>query len=132
MSGTTANLNNIGDSFDTGNDGIVIVKNLETLPGGRTLDTTGFTPKTIREGHLIIEETATGVLKPMPVSGNAYATLPASHTYKGFVISSVLTAKPFVGILLRGTVNYEAGPYVATSILAAVRTALPLIRVIKD
>jgi hypothetical protein len=69
MSGTTANLNNVGDNFDTSNDSIVIVSNLETIPGGKTLDTTGFSPAVIPAGHLVIEETATGVLKPMPVSG---------------------------------------------------------------
>lgn len=132
MSGTTANLNNSGNSFDNGNDGIVIIKNLEVIPGGRTLDTTGFTPANVKEGHLVIEETATGVLKPMPVSGSDYAALPANHTYAGVVISTVLTAKPFVSILLRGSVNHEAAPYGMSSILAAVKTALPLVIFTKD
>lgn len=132
MAGTTANLNNVTNQFSQGNDGIVIVANLETIPGGKTLDVTGFTPTVIQQGHLVIEETATGVLKPMPVSGTAYAALPANHTYKGVVISSIPTLKPFAGICIRGSVNYVAGPYNMTSILAAVRTALPLIRFIKD
>jgi hypothetical protein len=61
MSGTTANLNNTGTNFDTSNDGIVIVSNLENIPGGKTLDTTGFSPEVIPAGHLVIEETATGL-----------------------------------------------------------------------
>jgi len=132
MSGTTANLNNTGDNFDTANDGIVIVNNLETIPGGKTLDVTGFAPAVIPAGHLVIEETATGVLKPMPVSGTAYGSLPANHTYKGVVISSVLTAKPFVGIMVRGSVNKNASKYTISSVLSAVRTALPLIRFTQD
>ncbi len=132
MSGTTANLNNPKEGFDTGNDSIIIVNNLETIPGGKTLDVTGFAPTVIPAGHLVIEETATGVLKPMPVSGAAYGSLPASHTYKGVVVSSVLTAKPFVAVLVRGTVNKNASKYTISSVLSAVRTALPLIRFTQD
>ena len=132
MSGTTANLGNAGDAFDTANDGIVIVSNLETIPGGKTLDTTGFSPAAIPAGHLVIEETATGVLKPMPVSETAYGTLPADHTYKGVVVSSVLTTKPFVAVMVRGTVNKNASKYAIASVLSAVRTALPLIRFTQD
>lgn len=132
MSGTTANLSNTGTNFDTANDSIVIVSVLETIPGGKTLDTTGFTPEVIPAGHLVIEQTATGVLKPMPVSGNNYAALPANHTYKGVVISSVLTSKPFVGIMVRGTVNKNASKYGIASILSDVKTALPLTRFTQD
>lgn len=132
MSGTTANLHNAGDAFDTSNDSIVIVSNLETIPGGKTLNTTGFAPAVIPAGHLVIEETATGVLKPMPVSGNAYGELPANHTYKGVVVSSVLTTKPFVAVMVRGTVNKNASKYAIASVLTAVRAALPLIRFTQD
>lgn len=132
MSGTTANLNNTGNSFDTANDSIVIVSNLEVIPGGKTLDVTGFSPTVIPAGHLVIEETATGVLKPMPVSGANYGSLPSNHTYKGVVVSSVLTAKPFVSVLVRGTVNKNASKYGISSILSAVKTALPLIRFTQD
>lgn len=132
MSGTTANLNNTGDNFDTSNDSIVIISNLETIPGGKTLDTTGFAPVVIPAGHLVIEETATGVLKPMPVSGTSYGSLPSDHTYKGVVISSVATAKPFVSVMVRGSVNKNASFYTITSVLSAVKSALPLIRFTQD
>lgn len=132
MSGTTADLNNVGTNFDTANDSIVIVANLETIPGGKTLDVTGFTPEVIPAGHVVIEETATGVLKPMPISGANYGSLPSGHTYKGIVISSVLKTKPFVGIMVRGSVNRNASKYALSSILSALSTALPLIRFTKD
>ncbi|OIQ22197.1 MAG: hypothetical protein BM557_02135 [Flavobacterium sp. MedPE-SWcel] len=132
MSGVTADLNNKGTTIDTGNDSIVIIANLENIPGGKTLDTTGFSPEVIPAGHLVIEETATGKLKPMPVSGDNYGSLPASHTYKGVVVSSVSTKKPFVSILVRGSVNKNASKYGITSILSAVKTALPLIRFTQD
>lgn len=132
MSGTTANLANTGDNFDTGNDSIVIVSNLESIPGGKTLDTTGFTPDVIPAGHIVIEQNSNGVLKPMPISGANYAAMPASHTYKGVVVSSVLKTKPFVAVMVRGSVNRNASKYGIASILSAVATALPLIRFTKD
>jgi hypothetical protein len=132
MSGTTANLSNAAETFDTGNDSIVIAHLLEVIPGGKTLDVTGFTPDVIPAGHLVIEETSTGVLKPMPISGENYGALPASHTYKGVVVSSVLKTKPFVSVMVRGSVNKNASAYVIASVLAAAQTALPLIRFTKD
>jgi len=129
---TTANLATQGAGYDTGNDTIVIVKVLEAIPGGKTLDVTGFSPDVIPAGHLIIEETSTGVLKPMPISGADYGALPASHTYKGVLISTILKSKPFAGILVRGTVNKNASAYGIASVLTAVKTALPLIRFTQD
>lgn len=61
-----------------------------------------------------------------------YASLPEGHTYAGILIASIPTAKPFAGIMVRGTVNYEAAPYPMDSILAAVKAALPLIDFRKD
>lgn len=121
----TANLNSDVNQVDFSNDSIVIVKNLETIPGGRTLDITGFTPTVIKAGHVIIEETANGELKPLPVD----MILPALHTYKGVLVASILTAKPFAAVMVRGTVNKLATPY---AIAAAVETALPLIRFTND
>lgn len=129
---TTADLATKGPSYDTGNDSIVVVKVIEAIPGGKTLDVTSYTPDVIPAGHLIIKETATGVLKPMPISGAAYAALPASHTYEGVLISTILKSKPFAGILVRGTVNQAASFYTIASVLTAVKTALPLIRFTQD
>jgi len=129
---TTANLATQGAGYDTGNDSIVVVKVLEAIPGGKTLDVTSFSPDVIPAGHLIIEETSTGVLKPMPVTGSDYAALPASHTYKGVLISTILKSKPFAGILVRGTVNKNASFYGIASVLTAVKAALPLIRFTQD
>jgi hypothetical protein len=56
-----------------------------------------------------------------------YAELPSGHTYAGILIASILTKKPFVGILVHGTVNPAAAPYPMDSILSAVKTALHFI-----
>lgn len=126
-----ANLHNEGKEISTGNDSIVIVEYLEGVPGGRTLDATGFTPEVIPAGHVLIKD-ASGNYKPMPVSGSAYSTLPANHTYAGILVASIPTAKPFAGIMVRGTVNPAVSAYTITSILSAVKTALPLIRFEQD
>jgi hypothetical protein len=79
---------------------------------------------------IIIKETASGNYKPMPITTDTppvYAALPSGHTYAGILIASILTKKPFAGIMVRGTVNPAAAPYSMTSILSAVKTALPLI-----
>lgn len=123
----TANLNNDGLQLIQANDSIVIVDNFQSIRGGRTLDATGFTPDVIKAGHVIIKETGGDQYRPMPVSGSAYDSLPAGHEYAGILIASILTAKPFAGIMVRGTVNYVAGPYDATAILAALKSALPRI-----
>ena len=124
----TVNLNNEAQQIITGKDNIVIVDNFESVRGGRTLDVTGFTPNIINAGHIIIKDSE-GEYKPMPVTvdGTAYDVLPEGHTYAGVLIASIPTDKAFAGIMIRGTVNTNASPYPLTSILSAVKTALPLI-----
>lgn len=218
-----ANLNNAAETIITGNDSIVIVDNFQSIRGGRTLDVTGFAPKVIRAGHILIKETSTGNLKPMPVTGDnrtsgaatlgtlvagtgytngtyenvpltnltngasgagllatvtvagtvvtvvavtfsgagykvgdvlaipgafaggtqttqatinvatvadvagAYSALPTGHTYEAVLIATIPTNRPFAGCMLRGTVNPNASYYSLTTILAAVKAALPLI-----
>lgn len=118
----------------TGNDNIVIKKYIDGYEGGRTLDTTEYTLPTIKAGHVVIRETATGVCKPMPINDekNAYAALPAGHEYIGIVVATKLTEKPFVGILTNGTINPAAAPFKYDSILAALKSALPQVEFRKD
>lgn len=205
--------------IDSGNDSIVIIKNLEVIPGGRTLLIQGAVPDVIKAGHIIIERTADKELLPLPLEvteaiktfgaltagtgytndgtytgvaltggtgsgakadivvtsgavtsvtlvdggtgykvgdtlsadatdigtggsgfaivvatvsdepSNTYATLPASHTYKGILVSSVLKSKPFASVMVRGTVNKVASPY---AVPGAAEIALPLIRFTQD
>ena len=53
------------ETIDSGNDSIVIVKNLEVIPGGRTLLVAGAVPDVIKAGHVIIERTADKELLPL-------------------------------------------------------------------
>lgn len=126
-----------GNSISTGNDSIVIVKMLETKPGGASLDATGFTADVIPAGHPIIRETATGSFKPAPVAapaaGSQISALPAGHTYFGTLIATIETKKPFAGIMVRGTVNPAAMIYPASgAVQTALYAATPLIRYAQD
>lgn len=125
----TVKLNNEPEQILTGNDNIVIVDVINTVRGGRSLDVEGFAPKVINAGHPIIVQTSTQEYKPMPVNanGDAYASLPAGHTYAGILIATIPTNKAFAAILVRGTVNPEASTIPMTSILTALKSALPLI-----
>jgi len=125
----TPNLIEAAVPVTTGNDSIVIIDNFQSIRGGRSLLTTGYAPEVIKAGHVIIQETATKEYKPMPLATNdtVYGTLPTGHVYVGILINTILTKKPFAGIMVRGTVNTAATPFAMTSILTAVKAALPLI-----
>ncbi|MEO6522239.1 MAG: hypothetical protein ABIN91_11215 [Mucilaginibacter sp.] len=49
-------------------DSIVIIKNDFCIPGGKSLDVTGYFGDVLQAGHVIIKETATGNYKPMPAT----------------------------------------------------------------
>ena len=108
-------------SIDFSNDSIVIVKNLETIPGGKSLDLTGYAPLYVKAGHIITKVTATGVYQPLPVND----TLPVGNTYEGVLVATVLASSPLAAIMVRGTVDKAAMEYPADATAIA---ALPLIR----
>lgn len=131
MAETVLNHNTDINGFDAGVDSVTIVNYVEGIPGGRSLNVTGFKPTTIKAGHVVIKETATGEFKPMPVNAaqDSYEALPAGHTVEGVVVASVTTELAMVGIMVRGSVNEVTSPYTVT---AAIKTALPLIRFTQD
>jgi len=129
----TADLNNTPVQIDTTFDSIIIKKNLIDIPGGKTLDVTGVTDEVLKAGRVIIEVTATGVLKPLKIASGAYESLPANHTYKGILIATILLKRPFAAVLLAGDVNKQAViEYGLPAIPAGAITALPQILFTKD
>jgi len=125
----TTSLNNTGYQINTGKESVVIKKYEDGYEGGRSLDVTGFVPTVISAGHVIIMETSTKTFKPMPLAAGeaAYAALPAGHEYVGILVASVTKEKPMAAILTKGTINPNATPVPMTAILAAFKTAKPLI-----
>lgn len=128
-----ANLTKTGEQIDASLDSIVIENLIEDVPGGKTLDVTGVTETVLKAGRVIISEDSTGDHKPLAISGGNYASLPASHTYQGILVASILTSKPQASIMKRGTVN-EAAAIVAElpTYPAGAKTAFPLIRFVTN
>lgn len=60
-------------------------------------------------------------------SSGTYAALPSGHTYQGVLRSSILTAKPFAGVMIAGVLNPTAAPNDFATIASAFATAVPAI-----
>lgn len=124
----------------TGNDNIVIRQINSTIEGGRALDVTDFKAvsgtSVVNAGTVIIR--ANGKYKPMPVVMNegvlGYGTLPEGYEYAGILIASINGEYEGAGILTDGVVNKskDVMPIDITSILSAVKTALPNIIFMED
>jgi len=121
----TANLSKNNGTVNTTNDSVVIVQNLDGLPGGRTLNVTGFPDSEISAGHVIIKETATGEYKPLPVNG----TKPAGHDYAGYLVASLSVENAQAAIMYAGTVN-EA--YCKYPIPAEAKTSINRVTIINE
>lgn len=117
--GATANITVVGGSITN-----VVMVNKGT--GYKAGDTLSAAAASIGTG-------GTGFAYTVTASNAAavvYGTLPAEHTYAGHAVQSVLTAKAMVGIMYNGeinnlVVNASKGVFDLTSILSAVKTALP-------
>ena len=128
MAKTTASLNRDDYLIDDGNDSKVIIRNLAGIPGGVTLDMTGWTPDCVRAGHIIKHNTSTGVYAPLGITGSdndTYASLEANEEYAGVLLVSVLKDKPFAPVMTMGEVNAAASPYAVSS---TIKSGLPQIK----
>lgn len=112
------NLNRDNYLIDDGNDSKVIVRDLADIPGGRSLNVSGWSEDVIRAGHIIIK-TATGDFAPLGVTTNAYNSLDTGEEYAGVLKVSILKDKPLAAIMTMGEVNAAASPYTVTSTIAA-------------
>jgi hypothetical protein len=133
MSDVTANLGNTPVEFDTTMDVVIIKKVDHDITGGKTLEVTGVTEAVLKAGRVIIEETATKKLKPLAISSGAYASLPSGHTYKGILIATIKTSKPFAAVMLAGDVNEAAiVNYDLPAVPSGAKTALTQILFTQD
>ena len=93
--------------YSEGIDGAAIKDYVHGKEGGAVLDVTGFPDAYIYEGHGVIQETATGAFKPLPVDG----ILPTGHTVYGVVRSTTSAARPSTGVMTQGTINNNVVKY---------------------
>lgn len=111
----------------------VIRSYIDTIKGGVVLDVTDYTEEYIQAGHLIIRDSETQkTYKPMPVSGEAYDSLPAGYEYAGVLIATIPTDEAFAAVLTIGEVNEKLIPYPISSIKSDVKAALPTINWAQD
>ncbi len=103
------------DRVEYGADGIVIVKCLTDIPGGRTLavDTLPETHKVIFSGHVIIRS-KDGEYKPLGVTADKYNALAEGETPVGVLKCAVLRNDPRASIVTSGQVNAACSPYPVT------------------
>ena len=119
----TVTLNKTGYEANDGLESIIIVRDLADVPGGRSLDVTGWADDVIKAGHVIIK-TAAGEYKPLGVSEGAYAAIAEGETAVGVLKATVLKSEAFAAIMTQGQVNAAA---CAVPVTAAIKTALPRI-----
>ena len=113
-----ANLNFTGEQVDTSKDCIVIVNALGDIPGGRTLDCTGFTG-VLKAGHVIVKTTSTGVYKPLGISGTSYGAKDSGDEFVGILKASIPVSDPRAAIVTIGQINAAACPFPITDTIAA-------------
>lgn len=131
--GATADITKQNEVFVDGKDSVVIRRIGGSITGGRTLDLTGFPEDSVRAGHVIIRETASGTCKPLGVSSGEFGELPAGHEYVGVLIASVTKGEPFAAIMYDGEVNDLAMPYALTQThRTALKQALPSLYFMHD
>lgn len=129
----TVNLSNELESFETGMDSVVIRRKGGRIIGGRSLNMEGFNEKYVKAGHIIIRSTNDEYdYKPMPVSDNAYSSLPENYEYAGIWVRTTPASDARGAIQYDGEINDKALPYLIDSIKAALKTALPSLYFMHD
>ncbi len=123
-----ANMNISESKVVTDKDNIVIIKALTDIPGGRTLDVSGLPSgmEVLKAGHIIVKTTATGVHKPLGLTGSplAYDSKDAGDEFVGVLKASILVSDPRAAIVTSGQINAAASPYPVTD---TIKNGLPRI-----
>lgn len=110
-------------SIDYGNDAVVCPLFISGIRGGRALNVEDVSDSVIKAGHVIIVKGDD--YKPMPVSDDAYGTLPSGYSYAGILYKTIPTSLAAASIMTNGEVNSAAAPYKMDSILEAFKAACP-------
>lgn len=125
----TVNLSNELESFETGMDSVVIRRKGGRIIGGRSLNMEGFNEKYVKAGHIIIRSTNDEYdYKPMPVSDNAYSSLPENYEYAGIWVRTTPASDARGAIQYDGEINDKALPYPIDTL----KTALPSLYFMHD
>lgn len=96
---------------DNGNDGIIVVRDLGDIPGGRTLQTKNVAESVIKAGTIIVKNTD-GEYEPWDGTS-------ADAKFVGVLKYGVLKSDPRASILTMGQVNGKALPVAPTDAVIA-------------
>lgn len=98
-----------------GNDSVAVQKYLAGIPGGRTLDLSGFDGDVVYAGTVLVEDAA-GNIKPLGLTPGAagqqgtYAAKDAADKYAGILYRTILKKNPAASIMIQGVVNGKVIP----------------------
>lgn len=112
------------ESVDTTLDNVVIPVVVEDLPGGLTVDTTGWDAETVIPAGTPVYKTGGEYYLDAPTSA-AMPTGGGDEEAIGLTVASVLVSNPQVAVMVRGTINNTAK---VNALNADWATQLPLIR----
>lgn len=126
-----------------GLDDVIIQKFIADIPGGRTIDFTGYDATKIVAGHPIIKGTASGaaVYRPFPITSTesegvttvSYGTLPDGFAVCGVLYRTITKTNPQGSILVDGVVNEAAAQNAGLpAYTSAQKTALSNIKFVQD
>lgn len=111
-------LNRQGISLADGKDGIVMVRVLGDIPGGRAIDTSGVNDNVVCAGHVVVKQ-ADGTFAALAVTGNAYKggsynAVPEGCTVCGLVRATIRKDDARAAIVTMGQVKEAALPFALT------------------
>lgn len=89
-----------------GEDSVIIQKWEGDIKGGRALDFTGITDKTISAGRVIVTD-GKGTYKPLAIADGAYSTKADGYSYAGVLFRSIANGDS-AAIMTAGQVNKVA------------------------
>lgn len=120
-------LKNEGIEITTGNDAIVIIKDLGDIPGGDVIDFSLLptSAEVAKAGHILIQNDITKEVAALGVAGEDYTAIPEGYSYCGVLKTSITRRNPQGAILTIGQINAAASPYPVT---AEIKAALTLIQ----
>lgn len=119
-------------SVDTTWDGVVIMKYLDGINGGVSLDLTGFEDEYIRAGHVIVK-TEQGKFKPAVIADGVYSPLSIGEKAIGVVRATHRPKFEGTAVMTRGKVNEKAYKnWTEVDYSAEIKEALSLIEFSED
>jgi hypothetical protein len=122
-------------------DDVIVPKLVSDIPGGRTIDFTGWTGDNIKAGTVIIKGTVSSaiVYRPHPITAgtapnpDTYGTITEGFAVCGILYRTITRTDPQGSILIQGVVNEAAAQAAGLpAYTSAIKAALTDVQFISD